>query len=29
MNCTAAEKDLKTRFEGVYERGQLPVIKGH
>ena len=28
MNCTAAEKDLKTRFEGIYERGQLPVIKG-
>jgi len=27
MNCTAAEKDLKKRFEGIYERGQLPVIK--
>ena len=27
MNCTAAEKDQKKRFEGIYERGQLPVIK--
>ena len=27
MNCTTAEKDLKKRFEGIYERGQLPVIK--
>ena len=27
MNCTAVEKDLKKRFEEIYERGQLPVIK--
>ena len=27
MNCTAAEKDQKKRFEGIYERAQLPVIK--
>ena len=27
MNCTAAEKDLKKRFEGIYERGQLPAIR--
>lgn len=27
MNCTAAEKDQKKRFEGIYERGQLPVIR--
>ena len=27
MNCIAAEKDLEKRFEGIYERGQLPIIK--